>query len=172
MKSTHKHFPTSGTNDIASISRDILVALRRIIRTVALHSRQLVEEHGLTSLQLAALHELARHGPMAARELAQWVQVSQPTITGVLDRLEQRQLITRTRSSKDRRALNIAMTDQGREVLVAAPPLLQQRFTEALGQLQSWEQTLILATLQRIAAMMDAGDLPAAPLLETAPDQL
>jgi DNA-binding MarR family transcriptional regulator len=158
-------------NDVASVSRNILIALRRIIRTVALHSRQLTEEHGLTGVQLAALHELANHGPMAARDLARWLQVSQPTITGVLDRLEQRLLITRSRNSKDRRTLDIAMTDRGREVLAAAPPLLQQQFTEALTGLESWEQTMILATLQRIAAMMDAGDLPAAPLLETAPEQ-
>jgi DNA-binding MarR family transcriptional regulator len=162
----------AGINDVALVSRNILIALRRIIRTVALHSRQLMEEHGLTSVQLAALHELASRGPLSARELARCVQVSQPTITGVLDRLEQRQLITRTRSSKDRRTLHIAMTDQGRELLAATPPLLQQQFTVALTQLESWEQTMILATLQRIAAMMDAGDLPAAPLLETAPDQL
>jgi len=171
MKPTHRD-SASGTNDVASVSRNILIALRRIIRTVALHSRQLMEEHGLTSVQLAALHELAGRGPLSARELARCVQVSQPTITGVLDRLEQRQLITRTRGSKDRRTLHIAMTDQGREMLAAAPPLLQQQFTAALAQLESWEQTMILATLQRIAAMMDARDLPAAPLLETAPEQL
>jgi DNA-binding MarR family transcriptional regulator len=159
-------------NDVALVSRDILIALRRIIRTVALHSRQLAEQHGLTTLQFAALHELSGRGVLSARELAQFLQVGQPTVTGVLDRLEERKLITRTRNTQDRRALHIAITDQGRQVLTAAPPLLQQRFTTALARLDRWEQTLMLAMLQRVASMMDAGDLPAAPVLETVPDQL
>jgi DNA-binding MarR family transcriptional regulator len=171
MKTSHRE-PAPWMNDVSLVSRNILIALRRIIRTIALHSRQLMEQHGLTSLQLAALHELVSRGPLSARELAQWLQVGQPTVTGVLDRLEQRQLITRARNSEDRRALRIAVTDQGRQVAAAASPLLQRQFTDALARLESWEQTMILATLQRIASMMDAGDLPAAPFLETGPEQL
>jgi DNA-binding MarR family transcriptional regulator len=150
----------------------ILIALRRIIRAVALHSRRLLEEHGLTAPQLAALQALAQSETLSARELAQMLHLSQPTITGILDRLEGRDLITRSRSGADRRALEISVTDSGREALKSAPPLLQQRFAEELAKLQSWEQTLILATLQRVAAMMDVGELPAAPYLITSPEKL
>lgn len=172
MKTSHEREAIINGDSVTSVSRSILVSIRRIIRTVALHSRRLMEEHDLTTVQLAALHELALQGPVSARELAQRVEVSQPTMTGVLDRLEQRQLITRVRSSKDRRALVISATDQGRELLASAPPLLQQQFLANLARLQLWEQTMILATLQRVAAMMDASDLAAAPVLDPGPEQL
>jgi DNA-binding MarR family transcriptional regulator len=163
---------TAETGEPATMHREILVALRRIIRAVDLHSRQLMEGHGLTGPQLVALQALSRGGTLSARDLARTVHVSQATVTGILDRLERRALITRARSESDRRALDVMLTDEGRRVLAAAPPLLQQRFAEALAQLQGWEQTMILATLQRVATMMDAADLEARPHLITGPDSL
>jgi DNA-binding MarR family transcriptional regulator len=157
---------------LAEIRREILIALRRIIRAIDLYSSRLNEEYGLTGPQLAALHELRRAGSIPAHELARALQVSQPTVTGILDRLERRGLVARTRSGTDRRLVNITVTQAGRQVLEAAPPLLQERFGEQLARLEPWERTLILAILQRVASMMDAGDLAAAPHLVTGPERL
>jgi DNA-binding MarR family transcriptional regulator len=170
MKSPREQTRKPDTDDIASMKRSILVALRRIIRAVDLHSHKLMEEHGLTGPQLAALQEIVRRGTASARDLAQSLQVSQPTITGILDRLERGKLITRARNGSDRRAIDVTITEAGQRLLTAAPPLLQERFSEELAKLETWEQTMILATLQRVASMMDAERLPAAPLLVTGPD--
>jgi hypothetical protein len=45
-----------------------------------------------------------------------------------------------------------------------SPPLLQERFVRRFAALPDWEQTLLLSSLQRIAELMDAGDLDAAPM--------
>ena len=172
MKPPREQTRKPDTEDVASMKRSILVALRRIIRAVDLHSHRLMEEHGLTGPQLAALQEIVRCGTASTRSLARSLHVSQPTITGILDRLERGGLITRTRNGTDRRAIDVAITEEGQRLLAAAPPLLQERFSEELEKLQTWEQTTILATLQRVAAMMDAGDLTAAPYLVTGPERL
>ena len=57
------------------------------------------------------------------------------------------------------------LTEEGRAVLETAPSLLQDRFRRELLKLQEWEQTQMLATLQRIAAMMDVEEIDAAPVL-------
>jgi DNA-binding MarR family transcriptional regulator len=172
MKPTRERPRAPDGDDVAFMKQSILVALRRIIRAVDLHSHRLMEEHGLTGPQLAALHEIVREGTASAHKLARSLQVSQPTITGILDRLEQRGFISRTRNTSDRRAVDVAITEAGQRVLVSAPPLLQERFSEELAKLQPWEQTTILATLQRVAAMMDAEELTAAPQLVTGPEHL
>jgi hypothetical protein len=56
-------------------------------------------------------------------------------------------------------------TEQGRETLKRAPPLLQESFSARFAQLADWEQTLLLASLQRVAALMDAERIDAAPVL-------
>ncbi len=65
--------------------------------------------------------------------------------------------------------MTVRLTSDGEEVLAAAPSLLQDRFRQELIGLEEWEQTTILATLQRIAAMMDAESLDASPLLVHGP---
>lgn len=152
--------------------RQIVAALRRIMRAVDLHSRRLLDDHGLTGPQLAALHEIGRAGRTTPAVLADRVHLSRATVTGILTRLERRGLLERTRAPLDGRSVELALTDLGRQVLLRAPSLLQDRFRAELSMLADWEQLQLLATLQRIASMMDAEDLDAAPHLITRAEDL
>ncbi len=152
-----------------SMENQIVAAIRRIMRAVDLHSRRLAEEHGLTGPQLATLQAAANLGESSTGVLARAVHLSGPTVTGILDRLTKRGLVDRTRNGQDRRSVTVCLTSDGEEVLSAAPSLLQDRFRQELVSLEEWEQTTILATLQRIAAMMDAESLDASPLLVPGP---
>ena len=143
----------------------IVAAIRRLMRAVDLHSRRLVDEYGLTGPQLATLQEAAKAGPLAASSLARAVHLSSATMTGILTRLEKRGFVERTRGESDRRTVMVSITDIGREVLSRAPSLLQDRFRHELSSLETWEQMMMLANLQRIASMMDAEALDAAPHL-------
>ena len=152
-----------------SMENQIVAAIRRIMRAVDLHSRRLAEEHGLTGPQLATLQAAANLGESSTGTLARAVHLSGPTVTGILDRLTKRALVDRTRNGQDRRSVTVRLTSDGEDVLAAAPSLLQDRFRQELIRLEEWEQTTILATLQRIAAMMDAESLDASPLLVPGP---
>lgn len=143
----------------------ITASIRRVMRAVDLQSRRLVDEYGLTGPQLATLHEAAHSGPLSASALARAVHLSGATMTGILTRLEKRGYVERTRGETDRRTVMVSITDVGREMLSRAPSLLQDRFRKQLSELQTWEQMMMLATLQRIASMMDAEGLDAAPHL-------
>lgn len=149
----------------SNLEGPIVVALRRITRAIDLHSRLLVQDCGLTAPQLATLREAARRQPVSAGALARAVSLSQPTMTGILDRLERRSLIERSRDGEDRRSVVVTVTEEGQRAVKEAPSLLQDQFRNKLAELAEWEQTLILATLQRIAAMMDAQEIDASPVL-------
>ncbi|MHC4064822.1 MAG: MarR family winged helix-turn-helix transcriptional regulator, partial [Planctomycetota bacterium] len=90
-------------------------------------------------------------------------------MTGILDRLAKRGLVERARNGQDRRSVTITITRPGEDVLAAAPSLLQDRFRAELARAEDWERTMILAMLQRIAAMMDAESLDASPVLVPGP---
>jgi DNA-binding MarR family transcriptional regulator len=139
------------------------------VRAVDLHSRQLVEGHGITAPQLATLAEAKRLGSAPIGAIARAVHLSQPTVSGVLDRLERRGLVRRERSDRDRRSIIVTVTDEGEQLLRDAPSLLQDRFREELSELEEWERYWLLSALQRVAAMMDAETIRAAPVLEAGP---
>ena len=138
-------------SETLSIENQVIVALRRISRAIDLHSRALVQQHGLTAPQLAALRAVGELQPVS--------------VTGIFNRLEGRALVRRSRNGEDRRSVLVELTEAGAELLESAPSLLQDRFRSELTRLQQWEQTQLLASLQRIAAMMDAEGIQAAPVL-------
>jgi len=150
------------------IEDQILVALRRVTRAIDLRSRMLLQDHGLTTPQLLTLLAVARLQPVTATAVAREVHLGQPTVTGILSRLERRGWIQRARAERDRRSVSISLTESGRRALEKAPSLLAPRFREMFRQLQDWEQTQLLASLQRLAQMMDAGLAEEDELLEPA----
>ena len=149
------------------IEDEIVSALRRIVRAIDLQSRRMVEECGLTGPQLVVLRESARLSGASISALARAVSLSQPTVSGIVERLEKRELVRRERSEQDRRSVFVSVTPQGARVLRDAPSLLQDRFRGELARLDEWERTQMLSILQRLAGMMDAETIDAAPMLET-----
>ncbi|MFT7244643.1 MAG: DNA-binding MarR family transcriptional regulator [Candidatus Azotimanducaceae bacterium] len=149
------------------LANAILIEIRRVIRAIYLDSKQMVRQHGVTGPQLVTLRSVARLGPITVTALARSVNLSQPTVTGILARLEQQGLIQRERDSQDRRAIRTTITDKGSSVLHETPKPLEDRFRRKLSQLKDWEQTQTLATLQHIAAMMEAEEINADPILST-----
>jgi len=153
----------------SEVEDHIVASIRRIIRAIDLQSRRLYESHQLTGPQLATLREAQRLGESKTSALARAVHLSQPTVSGILARLERAGLVERHRPEGDRRTVVIRVTSEGERVLADAPSLLQERFRARLGRLEDWERHWMLAALERIASMMDAEGLDAAPILETGP---
>lgn len=149
--------------------KDVLIALRRIIRAIDLHSKQLEKHSGLTIPQIVVLQSIQELGEVTTRQLSEHVELSQGTVTTILDRLEARALIERYRSTVDRRIVHSRLTAQGWAKLRSAPPLLHERFVARFSARDAADQERILTAMREAAEMMDAGDLDVAPLLDVAP---
>lgn len=158
----------SRQNELSIMSnvQDVLIALRRVIRATDMHSRQLVKSAGLTSPQIVLLQAIEEAREITIGEAAQRVNLSQATVTSILDRLEKRGLIQRIRSVTDKRKVYVSLSEAGHIALSAAPMPLQDNFIKQFEALKDWEQQMILASLQRIAHMMDAEEIDASPYLE------
>jgi DNA-binding MarR family transcriptional regulator len=155
---------------MATLLDDVLISLRRILRATSIHSRKLGRSVGITSPQLMVLQAIHDQETPTASEISRAVSLSQATITTIVNTLEQRDLVHRERSSVDRRRVHVSLTDPGREALANAPKPLQESFALRFEALPSWEQHQLVASLERVAMMMDAEDLDAAPVLAEAPD--
>jgi DNA-binding MarR family transcriptional regulator len=127
----------------------------------------LAQEFGLTGPQVVLLRELVRNGEMHVAELAENISLSHATVTDILNRLEKRNLIDRTRSLTDRRRIMVTATEQAEALIKQSPPLLQEQFSDQLANLHDWELAQTLSVLQRVALMMDAKQVDASPLLAT-----
>ncbi|MBD3648885.1 MAG: MarR family transcriptional regulator [Pseudomonadales bacterium] len=138
---------------------DIWSAVRRVVRAIDLQSKQLIRDHKVTGPQLVTLRKIARLGPISVTALAKEVNLSQSTVTGILLRLEQQGLIKRERKDDDRRTVTSTITVKGGAVVKDTPALLEDRFRRKLLEMKEWEQTQMLAGLQRIASMMEEDEI-------------
>lgn len=145
----------------------ILRTLRRITRAIDLHSRRLAIQFGLTGPQLVCLRVLKDQGPLTPSWLAREVALSQGTITGIVDRLFKRGLVTRDRSPTDRRSVTVAITEKGLDLIKKAPSPLQESFATELRTLPEENQLVIHTILEQIVRMMGAEEVEAAPVLSS-----
>jgi DNA-binding MarR family transcriptional regulator len=134
-----------------------------------MNSKSLVKRVGLTGPQLMILQEVVHSVEISVGEVAKAISLSQGTVTGIVERLEKRELVNRRRSDSDRRRVLVQATETGKALMQTAPPLMQEAFVERFGALQDWEQAMILSALQRLVTIMDAKTIQAAPILATGP---
>ena len=134
----------------------VLSAIRRIIRSVDLYSRELAAKARVTWPQLACLLAIAEKEKTTATLISRQVFLSPSTIVGILDRLEAKGLARRKRDENDRRVITITITEKGKRLARSAPSLLQDTLTEALRELPAKEQIGIAESLERIVVLMEA----------------
>ena len=141
-----------------------LRAIRKIMRAAEQGERKLAQATGLTPSQVLVLQEVDRGGDVMPSEVALALQLSQASITNIVDRLAELKLVARRKGERDKRQVRLTLTDRGRQMLETAPDLLQNRFTRRFQTLPTWEQAMMLATLERLAELLDAGDVEAGPM--------
>lgn len=144
-----------------------LTALRRILKATELHSREVARSVGLTAVQLRVLKLAYESRDATAKLIAGQMRVSQATVTALLDKLAAKGMIERQVSSTDRRQKKLLITRAGRCALEEAPDPMQRDFALRFEKLDDWEQAMLLAAAERIANLLDADELDAAPILAT-----
>ncbi|MCE8538403.1 MarR family transcriptional regulator [Ruegeria pomeroyi] len=144
-----------------------LIALRRILRATDMFGRELAQSAGLTAVQLRVLQVVGETGQSTATAISNRMRVSQATVTVLVDKLVARGMVQREKSQSDRRQTDILITNLGQQTLATAPDPLQQRYVSRFLAMQDWEQAMLVAALERVAAMLDAEDMDAAPVLDS-----
>jgi DNA-binding MarR family transcriptional regulator len=104
----------------------------------------------LTLQQFSVLRVLARVGPMPMGRLSEELRVSPPNITGVVDRLERKELVTRTSSARDRRMKEIKLTSRGTEVYEKVRRGYSEDLQGSLDSLTAEEQEILAQLLRKL----------------------
>ncbi|MGB5813113.1 MAG: MarR family transcriptional regulator [Polyangiales bacterium] len=151
------------------VAHDVLRTIRQIVRRISEHSKSLYREVGLTVPQLMclkAIGELEEESEeVTVAMVAKRVQLSPATVSRIVDRLTRSNLVTRERRAKDRRKVCLSLTASGLERFQTLPVPLQEVFVRRLLELPQGERSTLLESLKRIAELMEAAEIDAAPML-------
>src|SRR5690242_7531610 len=97
----------------ADMVAEITDNLRRIFQVVNERSKRAERETGLTGPQIWSIKLIAEAGQLKITELARRMYLHPATVGGILDRLEAKGIVARTRSRSDRRVVKVDLTDEG-----------------------------------------------------------
>jgi DNA-binding MarR family transcriptional regulator len=111
---------------------------------------RLFRTHGLTPSQYNVLRILRGEGrPLPALEIADRMIQVVPAITGLVDRLEQQELVTRERCTEDRRVVYVALTDTARRLLKQLDEPVLDLHRRLVGHLTRTELTELSRLLEK-----------------------
>ncbi len=153
------------TGNYEAYCRDLLISIRKITRAIDLHSIYLKKEFGLTIPQLIILLEVSNTKEISITDLSKLINLSQATVTDIVNRLVKNQFLSKERNDKDKRMVVIKPLKKCMNLLEQAPPPLQEVFTQRFAALENWEQLMLLSALSRVVNLMSAEEIDAAPIL-------
>ena len=132
---------------------DGLIQLCRLVQGIY---ARISERHDLTPVQAKLICVLA-FGPRGMAELAQCFGVEKATLTGLVDRAEQRGLVRRSPVPGDRRALHVTLTDTGRRAATAFHTEATEELNHVLSALPSTDPEHFRRSIAKIIAGRQGG---------------
>lgn len=136
----------------------ILKKFRIVIRAAQQHSLWIEKQCGVNGAQLWIMQELYENSNLRVGELAQKLAIHQTTASNLLDVLEKRGYISKTRDAADQRVVRINLTGQGTSLLEQAPKPARGLLPEALRHMDEAALAGLNSGLQGLMSSIDLMD--------------
>lgn len=121
--------------EISDDSRNVLDSIRRIVQVLRKTAQTAEKKVGLSAAQLFVVRKLAETQMLSVGELAQRTATSQSSVSEVVQRLVTSGLVSRQRSARDARSVELTLTEAGRELAARSPAAVQDTVLEALNRM-------------------------------------
>jgi homoprotocatechuate degradation regulator HpaR len=136
---------------IDQFTRSLPMMLYRTLDAVMPRFRKIFNDFGLTEQQWRVLRVLWETDDVTIKDLADLTLIAAPSLVGIVDRLERDGLVTRQRSTTDRRKVNVLVTTAGAELEDRIMPRVASAYVELKQSVDAETWSQVLVGLQRIA---------------------
>jgi DNA-binding MarR family transcriptional regulator len=133
--------------DGTQLTAEVIAGRLRISATRLARRLRQEAQTGLSPSQLSALTAIDRHGPLTLGALADHERVAPPTITRVVAKLEEEDLVLRQRDPDDRRVTRAVITAKGRSLLSASRRRKTEWLTTRLADLDDDDRARLAQAL-------------------------
>ena len=147
-----------------AVIESIVGAIRRLNRAVYLDASRTSREFGLTRSQSGVLKILLMHGPLSSADLSRKLYMTPSNMTGIIDRLEKKGLVDRTRQPVDRRVVLITLTESGKDISRRLPDSIERKLVSELMELSPEQIQMLSKAMNQILHLMDAQEVEDTPL--------
>jgi DNA-binding MarR family transcriptional regulator len=121
-----------------------------LVRAYQFRDRDQTCCRGLSVSQCYALETLLSNGPTTMSELARTLYLEASTVTRIIDRLVDADLVERTASDSDRRVCRVAVTDAGRRLVLRIRDDLIDEHVWVLQQVPTKSREAVITALDHL----------------------
>jgi len=148
-------------------STEILIKIRKIVRSINLESKKIQKEYGVSIPQVLCLQYLRNSVNYQAGqgEIRKFLNLNASTASGIINRLENKGLVARLPKSGDKRVVTIALTSKGDQLMQKMPSLLHERLSEKMIKLDASTLENIKSSLELLVNILEIDDVEAFPLI-------
>jgi MarR family transcriptional regulator, 2-MHQ and catechol-resistance regulon repressor len=133
----------------ASLALKLYIVLARTYRTLVDLDQRDIQRYGLNLTEFAVLELLYNKGPHPLQQIGEKILITSGSITYVVDKLEQKELLCRRSCPEDRRVTYAVITSQGEELLDKIFPAHVQVLVKALDGLDEEEKSTVIRLLKK-----------------------
>lgn len=146
---------------------DILIKIRRIVRSINLESKKIQKDFGISIPQLLCMRRLSLQSNYQSTisDLTKFLSLNSSTITGIINRLEAKGFVARLPKKGDKRITYVSLTSKGAKLLENAPDILHDQLSARIKKLSPDKAIAVKDALDIIIAGMQIEDLDASPML-------
>jgi homoprotocatechuate degradation regulator HpaR len=120
----------NANRDTTFRNRNLPLLLLRTRERIVARFRPLLHAHGITEQQWRVVRLLTESGPLEPREIGALCNVSSPSLTGVLARMDADGLVRRERFASDQRRVRVSLTARARRLAAEMAPAIDETYGE------------------------------------------
>ena len=146
---------------------EILIKIRKIIRSINLESKKIQKEYGVSIPQVLCLSHLMNAPNYLATqgEIRKFLNLNSSTVSGIIERLEKKGYVARLPKTGDKRVVNIALTSAGDKLMKSIPSLLHEQLSEKLTRINEEKLRTIEESLDTLINLLEIQSLEASPMI-------
>ncbi|MEA1898768.1 MAG: MarR family transcriptional regulator [Bacteroidota bacterium] len=146
---------------------EILINIRKILRSLNLESKKIQKEYGVSIPQLMCLDYLGSMKDFRSTQgnIARYLNLNSSTMSGIVDRLESKGFVARLPNPEDRRTVFISLTSNGAKLLEVSPQLLHKRLSKKLEKLPTHQINKINNALKILVEGFEIEEISASPII-------
>jgi homoprotocatechuate degradation regulator HpaR len=140
------------------VHRNLPLLFLQARESVFARFRPILNAVGITEQQWRVVRALLDHGPMEQRQLAQLCHLSNPSLAGILSRMEQLGFVVRERLDHDQRRVRVSVTAQGKALAATLAPTIEATYRTLQDELGAEFVDRLYTTLDEVVARLGPGD--------------
>jgi DNA-binding MarR family transcriptional regulator len=146
---------------------EILIKIRQIVRSINLESKKIQKTHGVSIPQILCLSYLRKkqNYQSTQNDIRKFLNLNSSTVTGIINRLENKGFIARLPKSGDKRTTRITLTSAGDELLQQIPPLLHDRLSSKLKNMSENKISDIEKSLDLLIGLLEIDSKESFPFI-------